>query len=489
MHYSRWTLRARLIALMVMIVGFTSIVIGAVAFVVLRSAVQQQFDTRLKSDAQATAARLSGGGSPFSQESPVSAGQVVAGLDQTGSFTAYLISGLTAGGLPAGDELSAPQTAALLKVSSKVDLVTSIDLGGDLGVYQVVSVQSRGGTLVFGEPLSGLREQVAADLLTIATVVLLAIVLAVVLGIFVFGRALRPLRRVANVASTVASLPLERGDVAVPERVPEEDTNPHTEVGQVGAALNNLLDSMESALAVRQASEEKVRNFVADASHELRTPLASIRGYAELTRRYGGDLDETVQHNIGRIESEAKRMTSLVEDLLLLARLDAERQVDAREVDLSRIVVDAVSDAHAAGPDHEWDLTLPDEPVIVRGDDAKLRQVFANLLANARVHTPAGTRVVVELAQPRDGHVLAQVRDDGPGIPEKLRPQLFGRFVRGDSSRARTTGSTGLGLAIVSAVVEAHHGTVSVASEPGATVFTVQLPVDQPAIAKTPQPA
>jgi two-component system OmpR family sensor kinase len=319
--------------------------------------------------------------------------------------------------------------------------------------------------------------------------VVLAIVLAGLLGALIIGSALRPLRRVAAVASNVASLPLERGDVELPERVPEEDTNPHTEVGQVGAALNNLLDSVETALAVRQASEEKVRHFVADASHELRTPLASIRGYAELTRRFGGDLTEDVQHNIGRIESEAQRMTSLVEDLLLLARLDAERELDTSDVDLSRLLVDVVSDAHAAGPDHEWDLDLPEEPVVVRGDDARLQQVFTNLLANARVHTPAGTRVVVELSEPRDGHVIARVRDDGPGIPEKLRPKLFGRFVRGDSSRARTTGSTGLGLSIVSAVVQAHHGTVSVASEPGATVFTVQLPIEQPAQQKQPQPA
>ncbi|MGT2425468.1 sensor histidine kinase [Amnibacterium kyonggiense] len=325
-----------------------------------------------------------------------------------------------------------------------------------------------------------LNQEIAQVLAPIVIVVLLTILLAGLLGALIIGRALRPLRRVAAIASDVAALPLERGDVELPERVPEEDTNPHTEVGQVGSALNNLLDSVETALAVRQASEDKVRNFVADASHELRTPLASIRGYAELTRRFGGELSEDVQHNVGRIESEAMRMTSLVEDLLLLARLDAERELTTTDVDLSRLLVDVLSDANAAGRDHEWDLDLPEEPVLVRGDEAKLQQVFANLLTNARVHTPAGTRVTLELAPPRDGHVVARVRDDGPGIPEKLRPQLFGRFVRGDSSRARTTGSTGLGLSIVSAVVQAHHGTVSVASEPGATVFTVQLPVDQP---------
>jgi two-component system OmpR family sensor kinase len=252
-------------------------------------------------------------------------------------------------------------------------------------------------------------------------------------------------------------------------------------VGQVGSALNNLLDSVEAALAVRQASEHKVRTFVADASHELRTPLASIRGYAELTRRFGGDLGEDVQHNVTRIESEAQRMTSLVEDLLLLARLDAQRELDTADVDLSRLLVDVVSDAHAAGPDHEWDLVLPDEPVVVRGDDLRLHQVFANLLTNARVHTPAGTSVVVELGEPKDETVEVRVRDTGPGIPDELQPALFERFVRGDSSRNRKSGSTGLGLSIVHAVVTAHHGTVRVESRPGSTVFVVRLPVHQPA--------
>jgi two-component system OmpR family sensor kinase len=343
--------------------------------------------------------------------------------------------------------------------------------------------------VLVGLPLNPLYKQIAGLFGTIVAIVLVAILLAGLFGAFILRRALRPLRRVATVASDVASMHLESGDVNLAERVPEKDTNPHTEIGQVGIALNGLLDTVGTALEKRQASEAKLRTFVADASHELRTPLASIRGYAELTRRFGGPLGEDAQHNIGRIESEAMRMTSLVEDLLLLARLDAERELETRDVDLSRMLVDVLSDANAAGPDHEWELDLPEEPVTVRGDEARLQQVFTNLLANARVHTPAGTRVVLELSSPADGHVLARVRDNGPGIPEQLRPQLFGRFVRGDSSRARTTGSTGLGLSIVSAVVQAHHGSVSVQSTPGSTTFTVRLPVHQPAEVKQPVPA
>jgi two-component system OmpR family sensor kinase len=344
--------------------------------------------------------------------------------------------------------------------------------------------------LAVGVPLTGLYKQIGGFLVLVAFVVLVAIVLSAIIGALLLRRAMRPLSRVAAVASNVARMPLESGAVDLTQRVPEADTNPHTEVGQVGSALNNLLDSVESALAVRQASEDKVRTFVADASHELRTPLASIRGYAELTRRFGGDLSEDVQHNISRIESESQRMTSLVEDLLLLARLDAQRELDTSEVDLSRLLVDVLSDAHAAGPDHEWDLDLPDEPVTVRGDDLRLHQVFANLLTNARVHTPAGTRVTVELAAPEDDTVEVRVCDTGPGIPEALQPTLFERFVRGDSSRNRKSGSsTGLGLSIVHAVVTAHHGTVRVESEPGSTAFIVRLPVHQPSeSAATPVP-
>ena len=495
MHFSSWTLRGRLIGLTVLLVAITSILIGGVVALVVRNTLSTQFNQDIQSLVRSPSdlVEAAQGNSPF--------------LDRSDSIIALSVpaSGFAQGFhyVPTGSMNSTAKqlTAAEFKaITSGVDTdavqqgggptITDVSLPG-LGRYRFAVESDPGSSTAayIGKPLSILNGRVASVLLPIAVVVLLAIVLAGLLAALVIGRALRPLRRVAAVASNVASLPLERGDVAVPERVPAADTNPHTEVGQVGSALNNLLDSVESALAVRQASEEKVRHFVADASHELRTPLASIRGYAELTRRFGGDLTPDVQHNIGRIESEAQRMTSLVEDLLLLARLDAERELDTSDVDLSRMVVDVVGDAHVAGPDHEWDLSLPEEPVVVRGDEARLQQVLTNLLANARVHTPSGTKVVVELSAPKDGHVLVRVKDDGPGIPEALRPQLFGRFVRGDSSRARTTGSTGLGLSIVSAVVQAHHGTVSVASEPGLTVFTVQLPVEQPAIVRIPEPA
>jgi two-component system OmpR family sensor kinase len=230
-----------------------------------------------------------------------------------------------------------------------------------------------------------------------------------------------------------------------------------------------------SALTVRQESENKVRQFVADASHELRTPLASIRGYAELTRLGNHQLPDDVVHAIGRVESEAKRMTSLVEELLLLARLDEGRDLQRQPFDVTQMMIDVVSDAHAAAPDHEWSLTQPDEPVMVDGDAPRLHQAVSNLLTNARAHTPEGTNVDVTLAAD-EGNIVITVTDDGPGIPEEFQSQLFERFARGDGSRSRVAGGTGLGLAIVRAVVSGHGGTVGLSSRPGHTEFRMQLP-------------
>ena len=189
-----------------------------------------------------------------------------------------------------------------------------------------------------------------------------------------------------------------------------------------------------------------------------------------------------VEHALRRVSSQAERMTSLVEDMLLLARIDAGRPLAQEQVDLTQLVVDAVSDAHATAPDHRWTLSLPDEAVTVTGDAARLTQVLTNLLANARVHTPPGTTVQAELAFDTDNEagsaILLVVRDDGPGIPEALLPRVFSRFARGDSSRSRAAGSTGLGLAIAHAVVTAHRGTIEVTSRPGRTEFTVRLPAD-----------
>jgi two-component system OmpR family sensor kinase len=350
---------------------------------------------------------------------------------------------------------------------------------GALGAYRLIANERDNGTvLITGLPLSDL-DAVISRLARIELVVAACgLLLAGVASTLIMRFTLRPLRRVAATAGRVTERRLDRGEVALAERVAEADTDARTEVGQVGAALNRLLEHVAFALQARQASEMQLRQFLADASHELRTPLAAIRGYAELTRRTGEEsMPPDVAHALRRITSQAERMTSLVEDMLLLARLDAGRPLAREPVDVSQLVVDAVSDAHAAGPKHRWMLRVPEEPVIVTGDAARLSQVLANLLANARVHTPAGTTVYAELVG-SPAEAWLRISDDGPGIPQGLLPHVFGRFARGDSSRSRAAGSTGLGLAIAHAVVAAHGGRVGVQSVPGHTVFTVRLPVN-----------
>ncbi len=378
---------------------------------------------------------------------------------------------------------SSDATLAALPADGRARTVT-IDGFGDYRA--VASTLPDGSVLINGQPLAAVQ----------ASLVQLGIIMGIVTGIallagglavfWIVRRSLRPLDRVVATARQVATLPLDRGEVDLGVRVPARDTDTRTEVGQVGAALNQMLGHVSKALVARQASEMRVRQFVADASHELRTPLAAIRGYAELARREEDDT-EGVAHALRRVESESARMTTLVDDLLLLARLDAGRPLSQEEVDLTLVVVDAVSDAQVAGPTHRWQLNLPEEPVTTIGDPARLHQVLANLLANARTHTPAGTTVWCGLHTEPGGSVIT-VTDNGPGIPGALQPEIFNRFVRGDSSRSRAAGSTGLGLAIVSAVVGAHRGSVSVASRPGQTTFTVLLPKHEPHADQAPAP-
>jgi two-component system OmpR family sensor kinase len=228
---------------------------------------------------------------------------------------------------------------------------------------------------------------------------------------------------------------------------------------------------VESSLAERHRSEQQVRQFVADASHELRSPLATIAGYTELARRRPDDA-ATTRTALDKVEEESGRMTTLVEDLLLLARLDSGRPLDREPVDLTRLLVEAVSDARVLSPDHRWRLELPDHAVEVTGDEQRLHQVVVNLLTNARRYTPPGTTVTVS---GRDGGF--SVHDDGPGFPAELAEHAFERFARGDVSRTRGADSgAGLGLALVQAIVQAHGGTVTLASRPGDTRLDVRLP-------------
>jgi two-component system OmpR family sensor kinase len=257
--------------------------------------------------------------------------------------------------------------------------------------------------------------------------------------------------------------------------VPDELTDERTEVGQMGAALNTMLAHVEGALDERHRSEQQVRQFVADASHELRTPLSTIHGYAELSRRTQPADPAQLATAMTKVEAEATRMSRLVEDLLLLARLDAGRPLADDEVDLTKLVLETVGDARVVSPEHRWLLDLDDEPVLVPGDELRLHQVVTNLLNNARRHTPPGTSVTVAAHADGDEAVLS-VTDDGPGMTPELVRTAFERFSRGDSSRTRASGGAGLGLSLVQAISSAHGGSVSVESEPGRTRFLVRLP-------------
>ncbi|QCT32307.1 sensor histidine kinase [Actinomyces sp. oral taxon 171] len=369
-----------------------------------------------------------------------------------------------------------------------------------LGTYRVVATrdEASGSTVITGLSLEGDKGLIRTQLLIELAVALVGALVVALAGRTMVRSALAPLERVARTAHRVASQPLERGEVSIEDRVEKADLDSSAEVGQVGGALNTLLGHVESALTARQRSETQVRQFVADASHELRTPLASIRGYTELIRREGADADlpEEATYALERVHSESVRMTALVEDLLLLARLDAGRELRREEVDLVGLLVDTVADARAAGPDHDWRLDLAvleppadatadeaedflPEPPLVIGDEARLRQVIVNLLANARVHTPAGSHVTATLARERDT-LIVRIHDDGPGIAPDVRDRLFERFARGDSSRERRTGSTGLGMSIALAIVQSHGGSIDVdsstAPEDHGTTFTVRLP-------------
>jgi two-component system OmpR family sensor kinase len=355
--------------------------------------------------------------------------------------------------------------------------------------------------LITGLPLTTVDSQIEHVENTEHVLFAVALGLAVILGAALVQFSLRPLRRVAATATKVTELPLDSGEVTLPAGVP--DTDPRTEVGQVGAAFNRMLFHVERALGRRAASEARLRRFAADASHELRTPLSAIRGYAELALRHRGPVPEDVIHALSRVQSESARMSVLVDDLLLLARLDAGRPLEREPVDLSRLVIDVTSDVRVARHEHHWRLDLPSDPVLVRGDEHRLHQVLANLMSNAGKHTPPGSTVSVALhvqASPAmeaqvspDGGVVERgvrpaaprvelsITDDGPGIPAELLPDLFERFTRADTSRARDLDaagkSTGLGLAIVDAVVAAHGGSISVTSRPGRTSFAIYLPL------------
>ncbi len=325
-------------------------------------------------------------------------------------------------------------------------------------------------TLVVAAPLTEVADTLDR-LFLIELFVTLGVVAAIVaLGYWLVRVGLWPLRRIEETAGAIAA-----GDLA--QRVP--DTNERTEVGRLGVALNTMLAQIEQAFAERLASEERLRRFVGDASHELRTPLASVQAYAELFERGARDRPADLARAMAGIEREAKRMGILVDDLLLLARLDQGRPLERKAVDLTEVVGEAVDAARMLEPGRPIDLVTPG-PLVVTGDRARLRQVVDNLLANVRAHTPPATAAAVRLAREQETAVV-EVADEGPGLGAEQAARVFERFYRADPSRSKDRGGSGLGLTIVAAIAAAHGGDASVLSAPGeGTTFRVSLPLDGP---------
>ncbi|MDQ4214468.1 sensor histidine kinase [Microbacterium sp. ASV81] len=478
--------------LMAAVTGFVSLILVVIA-ITTSVVLGNVLDGRLQ-DELASAAK--GAGAAAAQQAVIG-GRIPDATDlvvgQTGVQTGTLVMVVSTSGAASGTFVSADHVAQDLTPLQMRQVVTALAAGrvaeelAGLGDYQFAHQSFPNSAKPQFEVITGLSRGTTETqittlfsviaITTIGGLILLALSTAITIRL-----ALRPLREVAATANRVANQPLDRGDVSITERVPASEADPRTETGLVGAALNTLLDHVDASLAVRQRNEERMRQFVADASHELRTPLSSIRGYSELSLRALSRVDTAADpatasaHTaLERIQAQSLRMTSLVEDLLLLARLEEGRELTLAAVDLSRLAIEGVEDARPTAQDHEWSIDVPEEPVELIGDTGRLQQVVANLLANARTHTPAGTHISIEVTE-EDGEAVLLVRDDGPGIDPAVREELFSRFARGDRSRNRATGGSGLGLSITKAIVEGHGGTIAVQSSPGATVFTVRLP-------------
>ncbi|NEA97721.1 ATP-binding protein [Streptomyces sp. SID13726] len=439
----------------------------------------------------------------FLRETGQPAGMLSARLDAKGAIVAAAV--VVPDAPPRS--LDAEQLAAVAGIRADGAMHTRTVPG--LGTYRITVLVDDGVRVLTGLPMDDVQDMISGLVVIETGVAVAGLAVAGLVCAVVIRRQLRPLGRVAATAAEVSRAPLGHGEVTGLTRVPERDTDPDSEAGQVGAALNHLLDHVESSLAERRRSEERARHseermrhseermrrFLADASHELRTPLASIAGYAELMNRGTDRIEPVLAWR--RVSAESARMTGLVEDLLLLARLDEGRPLQSAEVDLAALVAEAVWEARAAGGGHDWQLELTlDAPTLVLGDEARLHQVVANLLSNARMHTPAGTRVVASVESTTD-HCVIRVRDNGPGIPPALLPTVFERFTRADTSRSRAdakSGGSGLGLAIAAAITGAHEGRIRVESAPGRTEFTIELPaaskagVEERAVSGRPAP-
>jgi two-component system, OmpR family, sensor kinase len=486
------SLRARLIAGLLVVTAVGLVLLAAITYAEQRSFLVDRVDQQARSASPAVSHALDEQGVPGGdQRRPRGeGGPPLGGGGDRGGPTANLppgtygerrdASGKVLGHVVLSYGETAPATPHL-PARLPLDKVITVKAKGDDGLrYRVVATSDpfSSSTTVVAVPLHEV-DQTLSRLAVVEALVIGAILLAMgLVAFFVVRLGLRPLDRMGRTAGAIAAGDLSR-------RV--EPATPRTEVGRLGLALNSMLERLEEAFAERQASEDRLRRFLADASHELRTPLVSIRGYAELYRIGAVSDPEEAERAMRRIEDEAARMGMLVEDLLTLARLDEVRDPVRQDVDLAQIARDAVDDARAGAPRREIELDT-DGPATVAGDPHQLRQVLGNLIRNALVHTPPRTRIEVSVARAGED-VTLEVRDHGPGLPAVEMDALFDRFWRAEGGRERGRAGAGLGLSIIAAIVDAHGGSVVAANATGGGArFTVRLPARVEAAVPDEQP-
>lgn len=450
---STWHLRTRLVlvamALLVAICG----AVGLFSY-----ASMDLFLTRQLDDQLSNASRRSSdfgrpaSGNPSGRPDPLEArGQGV------GTLNARIEDGeVSRAGFLAGDatrkSLSPADNEVLLALTPNG---VPVDRTLSAGAYRLTAVRAPyGDVIVTGLPLAEKESTLTSLVWTMVVVSAGGLVLIGLAGTALIRRTMKPLEQLSEVATQVSRLPLDAGEVALGVRVPASAAHRGTEVGSVGYALNKMLDNVSNALEARQESEMKVRQFVADASHELRTPLTAIRGYTELMRMTEHFTPDG-ERSLARVQSQSERMTTLVEDLLLLARLDEGQPLKISDVDLTQLAIETVSDEKVMAPDRIWQLELPEEPVVVRGDATQLHQVLANLLSNARKHTAPGTKVVTGVMRSADGSAVVTVTDSGNGIAPEFVGRVFARFARADAARTNPVASPASNAAANSTVVTA----------------------------------
>jgi two-component system OmpR family sensor kinase len=473
-----WSLRNRLVLATLALATVAIISSDFAASTALRSFLVTQVDTGLVGVADQTTLRLDRAGldsaptdeGPFHTLRPLASvptSTSITVLDDEGNIVGHV--GGDFGPTSAGSTLFQGFTPA--KAVGYKGKPFTLSEKGNLPDLRVVAriLPSGIGTIVVSAPLDNV-DKTLQHLRWLYLLISLIVLGAIgVIGQLIIRLSMRPLTNIEETARAIAG-----GDLSA--RLHEDASN--TEVGRLTQSLNTMLGRIEESFAVRIDSENKLRRFVADASHELRTPLTAIRGFAELHRQGAVSGTEKTKELIGRIEKESVRMSSLVEDLLLLARLDQQRELKSEPVDVVQLIGEAMASAQAAGPDHLFTTEVHGEEIFVLGDSQRIHQAVGNLLANARTHTPAGTQVKLEVTQ-SEAEVVIAVSDNGPGIADEDLNRIFERFYRADASRVRSSGEgTGLGLAIVSAVMTAMGGSVSVKSVLGlGTNFALHFPL------------